>query len=125
MEAIMADEEKEYKKYKLTADDKEFLECFEGAPKFSDFSDIIVSHDPKGAKEMWKNLRALFKKFGTLNYPRLVEYGHLKIAKYDSNELINLSCAKERDDRWYLVFLYGQLKAGEKLNGLGLKIKIG
>ena len=44
---------------------------------------MIISHDPTEAKKNWKNLRGLYKKFGTLNYPRLVEYGHLEIAKTD------------------------------------------
>ena len=74
-------EEPEEKVYDLVGDDREFLDCFEGAPKYSDFSDMIVTHDPRRCKKMWRNLRALFKKFGTLNYPKLVEYGNLRIGK--------------------------------------------
>ena len=48
---------------------------------------MIVTHDPKAVKANWKHLKELFKKFGTMDYPRLVEYGHLKIEKNDDGSI--------------------------------------
>ena len=68
---------------------------------------MIISHDLKAVKANWKHLKNLYKEFGTLNYPRLVEYGHLKPERHEGGRPKVLEYEVEQDDKWYIVLVFG------------------